>query len=200
MSVRGVRHLLTGMNGYLSDRVFPGSDPVPASLAILPEGPESLQLIVEFRGKLIPVIVHRSDWNPFAGLGEASTGRAVAGALRRTMKQPETAPLRHIQFMDASVRKVPVGRVPDDWESLVLLVQQGASGRVFVAQRGGMDLAQQHELLKNTKFDDSLRWEDLDAALAALRHGHPLPNPASPLNDVARALWARTTATWTRHP
>ena len=55
-----------------------------------------------------------------------------------------------------------------------------------------MDLAQQQDLLKNTKFDDSLRWEDLDAALAALRHGHPLPNPASPINDVARALWART--------
>ena len=52
------------------------------------------------------------------------------------MKQPETAPLRHIQFMDASGRKVPVGQVPDDWENVVLLVQQGASCRVFVALRG----------------------------------------------------------------
>ena len=120
-------------------------------------------------------------------------GESIAKiALLRGQQVPETAPLRHMQFMDASGRKVPAGQVPDDWESLVLLVQQGASGRVFVAQRGGMDLAQQQELLKNTKFDDSLRWEDLDAALAALRHGHPLPNPASPLNDVARALWART--------
>ena len=51
--------------------------PSPASLAILLGGPESLQLIEEFRGKLIPVIVHRADWNPFAGLGEPSTAEPL---------------------------------------------------------------------------------------------------------------------------
>ena len=71
----------------------------------------------------------------------------------------------------------------------------GAGGSIrpgFRCSEGGMDLAQQQELLKNTKIDDSIHWEDLDASLAALRHGHPLLNPASPINDVARALWART--------
>jgi len=104
------------------------------------------------------------------------------------MKQPETAPLRHMQVMDASGRTVPVGQVPDDGKVLTCWCSREHPVGSSWHRRGGVDLAQQQQLLKNTKFDDWLRWEDLDAALAALRHGHPLPNPASPLNDAARAL------------
>ena len=56
--------------------------------------------------KLFPVVVDRSNWNPFEGLGKASTGRAIAGALQQTLLHPETGLLQFQCIWDKKARRL----------------------------------------------------------------------------------------------
>ena len=136
------------------------------------EIPDMVQLVVQFRGSAVPVVVHYSDWCYYEGWGgPAGVSRAVAQALHRTLQFPDTVPVHtiNIGLMGRGVSRL------QDWAGLVWLAQQGGTFEVFIRRRGGMDPARSEQAqvvsLDTLILDERQPWQEIDSLVSALRTG-----------------------------
>ena len=161
VSVRGVRHLLRGVSGYLSDRLFripsvllspaPDSGVSPseeldearagkavAAVTVPPspqsedtEESESVTVELELGDARVTLHVRKSDCHRHSEWGSASTARAVGLALRRALGQPDTSSIRSIQYM-LKGKSATQESAPADWNSLVSFIAMGGTCRARV--------------------------------------------------------------------
>ena len=152
VSVRGVRHLLAGQAGFLSDRLFVSATACSAEQATKSEAREAsasarvqpgqspsetdddsdmntVTLPVEVGGARVLVKVRRSEclYSECPGWGSAGTARAIGLALRRAQGQPE-AGIRSVDYC-LEHKSAPHDAGPADWNSLVRFVETGGSCR-----------------------------------------------------------------------